>query len=209
MKDKLKGVECILFDLGGVIINIDWKLSVYAFSELTGNSFEELNRLMRREELVQKIETGEMNPEDFRNWFKNYFQTDFHNLKIDKAWNAMLLDIPQERVKIIENLRKNYQVMCLSNTNDIHIKELNKRLLNVSKYKNLEVLMDKTYYSHNLKTRKPDPQAWKIILDENQFSPESVLYFDDNETNHQIALEMGINSILISPDYTIEKYFNE
>ena len=78
----------------------------------------------------------------------------------------------------------------------------------ISEFDSLEKLMDKTYYSHLLKTRKPEPKAWEIILNENQLAAESVLYFDDNERNHQVATELGFDSVLIDPDHTIEKYFD-
>ncbi|QNL22919.1 HAD family phosphatase [Hyphobacterium sp. CCMP332] len=203
-----KNIRLILFDLGGVIIDIDWKKSVKAFAELTGRSFEELNHLMRKEELVQRIETGKMDSEGFRNWFCRVFNNDFENAEIDNAWNAMLLDIPLKRIELIKTLKENYSVMCLSNTNEIHINELNSKLSLISEFDSLENLMDKTYYSHLLKTRKPEPRAWEIILNENQLTAESVLYFDDNERNHQVAKELGFNSVLIDSDNTIEQYFN-
>jgi putative hydrolase of the HAD superfamily len=99
--------------------------------------------------------------------------------------------------------------MCLSNTNAIHIKALNSILHNTSKYSDLNQLMHKTYYSHELLCRKPDPKIWNIVLDQNNLSPNEVLYFEDNESNHEQALSLGLNSVLISNDYTIENYFNE
>lgn len=204
-----ENTELILFDLGGVVINIEWQRSVHEFARLTKSTFEELNQLMRENELVQKIETGAMQPEKFRNWFRDLFEIDLADSEIDLAWNAMLRDIPHERVNIIRKLSKEYSVMCLSNTNAIHIKAFNQILKNENGVENLESIMHKTYYSHLLKTRKPDPRAWEIILQENHLKPKSVLYFDDNENNHKIALELGINSVLISNDYTIEMFFNE
>lgn len=209
MKSIPKNIKCILFDLGGVVINIDWKRSVYAFCDLTGKSFDELNQMMRKEELVQGIETGKLNPQEFREWFRKLFNKKIDNKSIDSAWNAMLLDIPTERIKLIQELRNNYSVMCLSNTNEIHIRDFNSKLSAVSTLNNLEELMHKTYYSHLLETRKPDPKAWTIILEENQLEPESVLYFEDNKINHQVALNLGINSVLIDQQNTIEKYFYE
>ncbi len=201
-------MECILFDLGGVVINIDWRKSVDAFAELTGRSFEELNQLMRKEELVQRIETGNIDSNGFREWFCTIFDKRFESEEIDKAWNAMLLEIPKERIDLIKSLRNEFRIMCLSNTNEIHINALNSKLSAVSEYERLEQLMDKTYYSHVLKTRKPEPEAWEIILEENQLAAESVLYFDDNKTNHEVALKLGFNSVLISSDFTIEQYFD-
>lgn len=203
-----KNIKLILFDLGGVIIDIDWKKSVKAFADLTNSSFDELNQLMRKEELVQRIETGKMDSIEFRDWFCQVFNKDFDDAEIDNAWNAMLLEIPKERIELIKTLKENYSVMCLSNTNEIHINELNSKLSLISEFDSLEKLMDKTYYSHLLKTRKPEPKAWEIILNENQLEAESVLYFDDNERNHQVATELGFNSVLIDAEYTIEKYFN-
>lgn len=209
MKNIPKNTEAIIFDLGGVVINIEWQRSVQAFAELTKSSFEELNQLMREQELVQKIETGRLQPEAFRAWFKEQFQNGFADEAIDLAWNAMLMDIPLERIEIIKQLALNYQVMCLSNTNAIHIRAFNRILEESSGHKNLEEIMHRTYYSHDMKTRKPDPESWKIILRENHLRPESVLYFDDNENNHRVATELGLNSVLITGDYTIETYFNE
>jgi glucose-1-phosphatase len=204
-----KEISCVLFDLGGVVINIEWQRSVYAFAKLTNSSFDFLNDLMRKEELVQKIETGALTPEQFRQWFQHYFNSEYSDEDIDLAWNAMLLDIPQKRIELISNLSKVKSVMCLSNTNNIHITALNKILSDSSKYKTLEDLMDKTYYSHLLKKRKPDPECWTVILEENNLKAEQVLYFDDNENNHEVAQQLGFQSVLIQGDLTIESYFNE
>lgn len=199
----------MLFDLGGVVINIDWKRSVYEFAALLDSDFESLNQIMRKEELVQKIETGIFDEDTFRNWFREYFQKDFNDQDIDAAWNAMLLDIPKERIELLKNLRSQFNTMCLSNTNSIHIRRFNELLGEKSDYTDLKDLLDKTYYSHLIKARKPDKSTWQIILDENNLEPSSVLYFDDNETNHQVALDMGINSIHIDNNYRIEDFFNE
>ncbi len=204
-----KNIKCILFDLGGVVINIDWQLSVHAFAKILNSNFQTINKIMREHELVQRIEKGEMQATDFRNWFRDFSGNEFNDQVIDNAWNAMLLDIPSTRIEIIKRLSENYKVMCLSNTNAIHIEAFNKILNAASGYRNLEEVMFKTYYSHIMKMRKPDPRCWESILSENDLEADEVLYFDDNENNHQVAQQLGLHSVLIDNTLSIEKYFHE
>ena len=82
--------------------------------------------------------------------------------QVENAWNAMLVDLPQSRLDYIKNLKNNYQIFLLSNTNEIHIKAFRKNI-GEEKWIAFSSLFDKMYLSHQIGVRKPNKEDFKII----------------------------------------------
>jgi putative hydrolase of the HAD superfamily len=208
LKDYSK-VKVLLFDLGGVVINRDWDRSVKAFSSITNLPTREIIEILKAEDFVFRIETGNLEPNAFREWFSLKFNIDCPDSEIDSAWNAMLLDIPSVRISWMERLKPHYQLMCLSNTNQIHINKLNQILSHSSDYSDLNQILHRCFYSHELKMRKPDTNIFERVLSDIKVKPVEILYFEDNQNNFEKALKMGMKAVLVSTENTIEKFFNE
>src|SRR5579872_3080509 len=117
-------IKNIIFDLGGVIINIDYKLTSLAFNKLGAKNFDQAYSQMSQNKLFDDFETGKISSEVFRKLLKEKLQLSISDEQFDNAWNAMLLDIPIKRLLLIKELKKSYKVYLLSNTNDIHLKKV-------------------------------------------------------------------------------------
>ena len=120
-------------------------------------------------------------------------QTHNANLKaVEDAWNAMLLDLPQKRLEYIKKLKNTYKIFLLSNTNEIHINAF-KRNLGNTKWGEFKSLFDKMYLSHEIRFRKPDKEAFQIILEENKLKPNEVFFVDDSSQHIEAAKKLGIS----------------
>ena len=111
---------------------------------------------------------------------------------VENAWNAMLVDLPQSRLNYIKTLKNNYQIFLLSNTNAIHIRAF-KNKIGAEKWKVFSSVFDKMYLSHEIRFRKPDKEAFQIILEENKLKPNEVFFIDDSPQHIDAAKKLGIS----------------
>jgi putative hydrolase of the HAD superfamily len=125
---------------------------------------------------------------------------------VSEAWNAMLLDLPENRLAVIQSLKKEYSIYLLSNTNAIHISAI-KKYLGESAYTNFYNLFNKVYYSHEIGFRKPNKEAFQLILKENNLKANEVLFIDDSPQHIQGAKKLGIKTYHLKDQEEITTLF--
>ena len=187
----MKNCKVIIFDLGGVILNIDYKLTITEFEKLGLKNADSFYSKKVQDPIFDKIEVGAISPKEFL----EQLQKECDNASIElveNAWNAMLLDLPQNRLNYIKTLKNNYQIFLLSNTNAIHIRAF-KNKIGAEKWKAFSSVFDKMYLSHEIGFRKPDKEAFQIILEENKLKPNEVFFVDDSPQHIEAAKSLGIN----------------
>lgn len=188
--------KAIIFDFGGVIINIDFSLTHKAFQEIGVLDFEKQFSKSTQSGFFDYFEKGEMSPSDFRKEIKKYLTKNISDQELDDAWNKMLLDIPSKRIEIIEKLKKKYKCVLLSNTNKIHYDKYLSDFKRKYAYNDFENLFHQTFFSHEIGMRKPDSEIYKYVLEKLKLKPKEVLFIDDTEKNILKAKAMGWNTIL-------------
>jgi putative hydrolase of the HAD superfamily len=195
-----KEVKAIILDLGGVILNIDYQRTIRAFKLLlkNGANVEAFYNQAKQNQVFDLFEKGEISAADFRTDLKKIFGLQLSDHEIDAAWNAMLLDLPLERLTFVSELRKKYPVYLLSNTNEIHYQAFRKNLEETFDNPSiLEDFFDKTYYSHLIKQRKPTAAAFNHVLDDNQLNAYEVVFVDDSAQHIEGAMSLGIDARLL------------
>src|SRR5688572_9759964 len=110
----LSGIKNIIFDLGGVIINLSVERTYQAFAALSGLSLPEINKIVHQASFFHEYESGGISDADFRDRLRESLKISVSDPEIDDAWNAMLLDIPVERIQLLEQLRKEFNILLLS-----------------------------------------------------------------------------------------------
>ena len=187
----MKNAKAIIFDLGGVLLNIDYKLTIAAFKKLGVKNADSFYSKKVQDPIFDKLEAGKISPKEFL----EQLQKECNNASIElveNAWNAMLVDLPQSRLDYIKNLRNNYQIFLLSNTNAIHIIAFRKKI-GEKQWEAFSSLFDKMYLSHQIGFRKPGKEAFQIILEENKLKPNEVFFIDDSTQHIEAAKKLGIN----------------
>jgi glucose-1-phosphatase len=182
----------IIFDLGGVVLNIDFKKTEAAFKLLGWDSFSDYISQFHITDLFEDYETGKIDDLQFVNGISELMGKAANNENIIEAWNALLLDFPRERISLLKNLKGSFRTFLLSNTNAIHLREFQQRL-HEKEGVYLEDLFEKTYYSHVVKMRKPSAEIFELVLRENNLVPEETLFIDDTASNFEEATRMGIH----------------
>lgn len=192
----LKGITTIIFDLGGVVLNLDYGKSILAFEESSGIKFDELYSQAKQNQLFDLFEEGKISRKQFRTELKSNLNLSVSDADFDASWNAMLLDLPKERIGLLQELSGRFKILLFSNTNEIHYDAFRKILTN--SYGNSNLLEDtfhKTYYSHLIGERKPNEQAFRHILTDQNLVPAEVLFIDDSEQHILGARSIGIKAI--------------
>jgi putative hydrolase of the HAD superfamily len=197
MKINIHNFKNIIFDLGGVIVNIDYSLTTTAFSKLGLQDFDTLFSQAKQSQLFDLYEKGLISSPDFRMEMKKYLGNHPDDAAIDYAWNAMLLDVPAQRLQLLEKTKSTHRTFLLSNTNDIHIETFNSYLQNTFGIAHLSGHFEKLYLSYKVGMRKPDKEIFEMLLSENNLQAQETLFIDDSVQHVESAKKLGIHAYLL------------
>lgn len=193
-----KKIKHIIFDLGGVIVTLDPQFTTIEFSILSGKNAHEINDFALMYPLFHHYEKGLIDNSNFRKGVRELLEIEAADDVIDFGWNAMIIDIPKERLEWLRALKKKYHVTILSNTNDIHISYVHNMLKEEHGLEDFSSLVHQVYYSHEINLRKPDTDIYQHVLNNASYLPEETLFLDDNLENIEGAQEVGIQTIHVT-----------
>lgn len=187
----------IIFDFGGVIINIDYNLTTAAFQNMGLRDFKEQFSKAKQNQLFDLYEKGLITSHEFRTELKTAFNAKPSTEAIDTAWNAMLLDLPKERLDLLQKLKTSHRTFLLSNTNEIHINAIYDSLDKNMGIPDFSVYFEKVYLSYKVKMRKPDAEIFRLVMNENKLNPKETLFIDDSAQHIEGAKKLGIQTYLL------------
>ena len=200
-------VKNIIFDLGGVLINLDYQLTRNAFENLGIANFNDLYTQHHANPLFEQLEVGAIEPEDFYNKLRETTGLTLTNGQIETAWNAMLLDFPAERLEWLSQIKNKYNIYLFSNTNAIHYKAFTTIYAQTAPLAglnpNFNHFFKTAYYSHTLKQRKPEVAAFEAVLQDANLDPAHTLFIDDTISNIEGAQKAGLQTIFLSGGLTV------
>lgn len=191
-----KPIKNIIFDLGNVVIHIDPDLTIQKFKSMGIPDFDSLYTIMRQSDIFDRLDTGKTTLSAFRNTIRSHSKTNLTDQQIDEAWCAMLLDFPEENIRLLQRLRPHYKLFLLSNTNQIHIDYYLDKLQKEKGSALIPDLFDHAYYSHEIGFRKPHREAFDYVLKAESLKPAETLFIDDLEHNVIGARKAGMQAYL-------------
>jgi FMN phosphatase YigB (HAD superfamily) len=202
-------INAIIFDLGGVIINLDIAATIAEFNKISNKPFEAIYTQLQQTPVFDLFDKGLISEPEFFNELKVAMEADLSDALMLNAWNAMLLDFPLHRLELLKQLKTKYRLFLLSNTNETHIREFEARLLESRGYQNLEPFFEKVYYSCRMGMRKPDTEIFTYVLKENQLIAEETLFIDDTIHHVEGASKTGIRAHLLSKGKDVSELVKE
>ncbi len=186
-------IKNIIFDLGGVLINLNKNKTLDCFGANISPLFSaEMNKDFIN--LMYTFECGEITASKFRKEVCRIFNLVISSETFDECWNAMIDTMPTNRINMLLQLRKKYRIFALSNTNEIH----NKYFTNQDYWE--PKIFENVYFSNILGMRKPNLNIFDFVLNQNNLKPEETLYVDDNIENVKAAEEIGLFSVLVDEE---------
>ncbi len=199
--------EAIIFDLGGVLLNLNYDLTEKAFISLGMTNFGESYSQLQQVNLFDRYEIGEISSFHFVNRLLDLLPPGTTANQVVHAWNAMILDFPVERLQFLEELSKKYRLFLLSNTNDLHIDAVRRALEKAVGHKNLEQYFEKTYFSSAIGMRKPNTEIFEFVCSENNLDPAKTIFIDDSPQHIEGAKSVGIEAFLLGKNQEVSSLF--
>ncbi len=201
--------KTIIFDFGGVVIDIDPQLTIDEFKKLGMSDSDTFLKPGFINNVIRKFERGILTPEVFRDKVRAEAGINFTDQQIDDAWNALLFDIPAERIEVIEEVKENHKILLLSNSNEIHydlyVRDLQLRF----GYREFDELFDKAYFSFDLHLSKPDVEIYEFVMYQHKLNPDETLFIDDNIDNINTAKSLGWKTFHLESPNRIRDIFTK
>jgi epoxide hydrolase-like predicted phosphatase len=198
--------KAVIFDFGNVIINIEFQRIYQTFAKFTSKPIAYIEKRITEDQIFRRYESGQFTDEEFREVIRQTLGFPLSDHEVDTAWNAILLDIPADRIDLIHKIRQKCPVFLLSNTNNIHIKASNNYLKKTHGINSLDILFDKLFLSYEMGMWKPDTEIYYEVLRSINLEPNEVVFFDDNLQNIESAKAIGMQTILVESTTSVVEY---
>jgi len=200
---RLKGIKNIIFDFGGVLVDLKPQACVDAFAALGLPQVVDYLTPYGHKGPFGKVENGDIDLHEFRNQIRETFKVDLTDLQIEEAWGAFLLHTPLNKIRMVHELAKTYRVFLLSNTNPIHIRKLQE--FEEAGYP-VSDCFEKLYLSYEIGLSKPGRAIFEYVLNDAGILSEETLLVDDAPANCRTAAELGMHTFQPEPfeDFTGE-----
>lgn len=202
MKQSLP-LTTLIFDFGGVIINLDLPLCIKKLEEIGANDVEKYLSNFGQSGFFLQWEKGEIGIHEFREHIRSISSTSPSDEAIDAAWMAFLQDIPAEKIELLKKLRSRFRILMLSNTNPLHI-EQSARSAFEAHGTSMDELFDKCYLSYEIGLTKPGREIFEYLLNDAGVVPGECLFLDDGIKNIDTAVEMGFQTRLVTQGESLD-----
>ena|SRR6218665_916835 len=194
----------ILFDLGGVLLNIDYQKTREAFIALGFHNFDEMYTQYSADAVFRKLESGKISPGEFYQSLIEKAPGKVSAAEIESAWNAMLLDYRLASIDFLDKLVPHYRLYLLSNTNAIHKAAFIQLFRQQTGRPLLDDCFTKAYYSQETGFRKPDAAIYEYVLKDAGIAARETLFIDDSYNNIATAQQLGFETHLLLSGQKIE-----
>lgn len=196
-------VKNIIFDLGVVLLNVDYSKTINAFGQLGLENPDQAFSKAKQDDFFRDYEKGNLSDTDF---LKGLSQRMNHDslVDIEQAWCAMLGDFPKQKFDLLKRLSSDYRLFILSNTNSLHRKHFERTIDRDYGWKEFSSLFEYIGYSHVLRKRKPEPEAFLTLLENHKPEIPNTLFIDDTLEHVEAARRVGLTAIHFNESKNLE-----
>jgi putative hydrolase of the HAD superfamily len=188
-------IKNILFDFGGIFLDVDYKRTEQAFVQAGISNFHDLYSQQSASPLFANLETGKVSEEEFFDQLRQISRVDLSNKTIIDCWNSMLGKYYTQAIEKAKELKDKYRLFLFSNTNSIHYKcfvRIHQEQFGTNDFNNL---FEKAYYSHEAGVRKPNVESYTWVLNDAGIQASETLFIDDTEINIERAKSAGLQTL--------------
>jgi putative hydrolase of the HAD superfamily len=200
-------IETIIFDLGGVLYDIDVNRTAQEFAKMGVENMQALHQSFTEGRIYEGLDSGKCNPSEFHEKIREISGVDLSDQQIDHAWNSLLVRFPEHRVKLLLGLREHYRIMLLSNTNAIHYEYYSARFLQDYGFA-FDNLFDMAFLSYKLGMRKPEQSIYRYVIENGKLVPQQTVFIDDLYENTEAAKKSGLQAIQLDGFGDVSELFD-
>ncbi|MBR5532659.1 MAG: HAD family phosphatase [Bacteroidales bacterium] len=188
----------IIFDLGGVIINLKKQNCIDAFKTLGYNSIDDMLGEYKQGGEFLALEEGRLSVEEWRESVRKNLSAPVTDKQIDDAFNAFLVDIPIQKLRMLQLLKTKYRIVMLSNTNKVMFESKIPELFKVDGLR-IEDYFDDFFLSYKMGLSKPSPEIFIKVAEQLGINPCEALFIDDSQANVDAASRLGFQTMCVEP----------
>ena len=204
-----KGIKNIIFDLGGVLIDLDTDRCLRRFRELGVDNVDELVNSTHTAGVFSALEHGKVTPEEFRDEIRRLAgNANLTDEQIDDAWLSILKEVPQTKLDLLLELNRKYRVFLLSNTNKIHFDWIRRTQFEKDGH-TIKDYFEHCFLSHEMGLAKPEDEIFEEVINEAQIFARETLYVDDSELNLNASLNWCFNTYCAAPGEDLRPLFQQ
>jgi putative hydrolase of the HAD superfamily len=203
----MKNIKTIIFDLGGVLIDLDKNACVHAFNELGLLDAHKYLDAYLQKGIFLEIEEGKLTIDEFYDKFRKLSTNkNVTNKQIEEGWCKILLDIPDYKLDLLLELRKKYRIFMLSNTNRI-VEAYYTRHIFTKQGRTIDDYFDRRYVSYEIGCVKPYRGIFDRMIADSGICPQEALFLDDGEQNIIAAKALGFHTYWVAPQEDFRHLF--
>ena len=199
----LSGIKNIIFDFGGVIIEIEFERVRDAFNRLGIGNFDDHFNQFRQSSVFDRFDTGLVSEDEFFTEIEKHLPANVNRDEVIAAWNAMLGRFPEAHFHFLMDIKERYNTYLLSNTNETHLRFYFRKLNEWFGIDNMDVFFKKTYYSNVIHLRKPDEDVFRYVCRDAGLVPSETLFIDDSPQHVEGARKAGLRAWQLVKPFSI------
>lgn len=203
---QYKKVKALLFDLGGVIVDLDYKKTANAFENIGLQNAEKAYSQFNQTDLFNLFETGHISSEEFLAELQNEITNQVSLSEITKAWNSMIIGFQHSKLEKIKKLSEQVPCYLLSNTNEIHLSYI-EQLLQEMGFKHFLNIFESCYFSHQIGKRKPHKETFEWVLNQMNYDAQDVLFIEDSPQHIEGAKSAKLNTFYFKKDSSLSDIY--
>lgn len=202
-------IKNLLFDLGGVVVNIRRENCVKAFEALGLPDADSYFGEYAQTGIFMAVEDGSASKEEFHNELHRVLPAGVTDRQIDEAFQKFIIGIPEHRLKALEDLRRKYNIYLLSNTNPIMWEGVLDREFRKLPGRTRPDYFDGMVTSFEARAAKPDVAIFQYACRTLGIKPEETLFLDDSQANLDAAAALGFHTALVNPGTEFESVLRQ
>ncbi len=192
-------IDTLVFDYGGVIVNIDDASVVKAMKSLGVTTFKRMLHAHKIKRLMHQYINGVVDEAVTMKEIRGLCRKGTTVEDIEKVLENLCGNLPVERLEALAKLRKRFKVYLLSNINDTLWQK------SVIKMKQLgycaDDLFDEVFLSYVMREEKPFFKIYEEMTRRTGLNPATTLYFDDRVENAEAGRQLGFKSVLVKTNH--------
>ena len=208
MSDLLQGIDVVIFDLGNVLIDLDYPKIIQEFKKVARKNQDNIRKLVMDSKVLIKFETGQIDPDRFHSAVNQILDTNLEEEEFEQIWNSVLKSVTKERMDKVLEIGKKYDTYILSNTNITHEIAFESMIMEATGKESIREFVKEAYLSHELGMRKPNQDIYEFVIDDISNYPSRMLFLDDRLDNIEAARLAGMKAIQVfDPDKQLNELF--
>jgi putative hydrolase of the HAD superfamily len=191
MQESFVPVRAILFDLGGVLLDIDFDRALAAWAPHSRLPPQDVRARFAFDEPFRHHETGRLDDAGYFAHLRHALELECDLAQVEAGFNAILVGEIAETVTLLESLRGRVPCYAISNTNPAHVLHMRRA------FPGFLDRFDHVFTSHEIGHRKPQPESFAHVLEAIGVPAQEVLLFDDLAANVDAARALGVQAVLV------------